>query len=461
MCIRDRTGTDYAGQVYVSMRGTNPFVDFVDDAVLAITGVAYDQLASMVNWWMRATAVAGQQVAQIGVFKTFVGGIEVREFVAANTATSTGELTGANAINSIHSVNGHSLGGYLATAFERIFGSQNPVSQLNTFNSAGFSSVQTLNINHAFNQIASLIGLPAGSFNPALQTNYFAENGIEVTTNTWKPIGFQQIGQRIALYQEDAAPTVIDNHYMYKITDLLALGDAISKLDPNFTITQLNSLVKNASNQMDASYEKLLDGLRHIIIGNVSDTLIGDTSSTETGSSRVNYHNNLKLLTSNAAFQALIGKVTISASIPSASEARSDLGAFLSLYYLTPFSLKESVAGALDSIYMNHGELAQQWNADRNLTPTQITNGEANFSDMYLADRAAMLSWMKLGNDGDIQTSAGQQVANNGLPNALEGATQRYHFQDMVSGTDLYLSTSTDRQHIIFGSNNNETGRCV
>lgn len=43
---RGKSTGDYAGQVYVSMRGTNPGVDFIDDAVLATTGVAYDQLAS-------------------------------------------------------------------------------------------------------------------------------------------------------------------------------------------------------------------------------------------------------------------------------------------------------------------------------------------------------------------------------------------------------------------------------
>src|SRR3546814_263680 len=34
-----KEGTEYAGQVYVSMRGTNPGQDFYDDAQLAATGV--------------------------------------------------------------------------------------------------------------------------------------------------------------------------------------------------------------------------------------------------------------------------------------------------------------------------------------------------------------------------------------------------------------------------------------
>ena len=50
---RGLTGTDYAGQVFVSMRGTQETEDVLDDATLATTGVAYDQIADMVNWWLR------------------------------------------------------------------------------------------------------------------------------------------------------------------------------------------------------------------------------------------------------------------------------------------------------------------------------------------------------------------------------------------------------------------------
>ena len=50
---RGLTGTDYAGQVFVSMRGTQEAEDILDDATLATTGVAYNQIADMVNWWLR------------------------------------------------------------------------------------------------------------------------------------------------------------------------------------------------------------------------------------------------------------------------------------------------------------------------------------------------------------------------------------------------------------------------
>ncbi len=464
---RGKSTGDYAGQVYVSMRGTNPGVDFIDDAVLATTGVAYDQLASMVNWWMRATATAGQQVAQVKVFKVIVGGVEIRQIVAADTALSSGELTGSNAINAIHSINGHSLGGYLATAFERIFGGtypiieagQLPIEHITTFNSAGYNNIGIIgaNINTAFNNIAAALGLPTGGFNPALQTNYYGENGLEVTTNEWRPIGFNQIGTRVALYQEDTLGQVVgpivdpfSNHYMYKITDFLALGDAISKLDNNFTIDQLNGYVKSSSNEMNASYEKLLDGLRQTILGgSITDTLIGDTSSTESGSSRVNYHSNLKALTDMAAFQAFAGKITLVTSPSSASEAREDFGAFLSLFYLTPFALKGNDSATDALLRAIHTALSDKWIDDNNLSDDDIASGRLNFSDMYLNDRAGMLSWQNKLNNLDIEaTSVNPYVTN--------GADQ--HFKDITTDKEIFINgLVSESRDFVFGSNANNS----
>ena len=428
---KGKAETEYSGQTYVSMRGTAPGVDFFDDAQLAITGVAYYQIKDMVNWWLRETTQEGQPAKQIQLATIGTG----FSFIEAATVNGKGSLS---SITSIDSINGHSLGGYLATAFERIFGGtypvitdgQIPISHISTFNSAGYSNVSA-NINPAFNQISNILfGTDASGFNPVLQTNYFGENGFEVTTNMWRPIGFNQIGQRVALYQEGDLDGIdpFSNHYMYKITDLLVLGDAISKLDSNFNISQLNDFVKKSSNAMEASYEKLLDALRQTILGGlIADTQIGDTAGPTAGpqpSSRINFHNNLKALAESATFQALIGKVTMVAPPTSASEARNDLGAFLSLHYLTPFALKVEDAGALNSLYETHGELADLWNDDRNLTSEQIANGEANFSDAYLNDRAAMLGWKnKLGAE-DFVDSTGRGYTDT---------TQSYLFDDKNS----------------------------
>jgi hypothetical protein len=449
-----RAGTEYAGKTYISTRGTEPGIDFIDDGQLALTGVAYDQIASMVNWWLRETTPVGQLAKQIKVLTLPIPmAPDAQHFVEGTSIYGTGALQNVSFIDSI---NGHSLGGYLATAFGRLFGNQWTVAGISTFNSAGFSSIATPNINYEFSTILGIIGNSLG-YSGFLnnQTNYFGENGIEVTTNAWQPIGFNQIGPRVALYQEgdlnQIAGPVSDpfsNHYMFKITDMLALGDAIAKLDNNFTISSLNNLVMNASNHMDASYEELLDGLRKTILGGeITGTPTGDTSSTIAGSSRVVYHQNLKNLQNSSVYQALIGKVTITAPPTSATEARSDLGLFLSLYYLTPFALKTDGSIAADAqLTIANPDLATQFKEDKLLTSKEIADGKANFSDMYLADRAAMLSWVNKRNATD-----------EGLVLSTTGTIQA--FEDKDSSTVLLVGEGEifNRNQYVFGSDTGNT----
>ncbi len=61
---RGKTGSDYAGQVFVSMRGTEPLpgADLVADGSLATRGIPYEQIRDMANWWLKATAKASEIV---------------------------------------------------------------------------------------------------------------------------------------------------------------------------------------------------------------------------------------------------------------------------------------------------------------------------------------------------------------------------------------------------------------
>lgn len=124
--------TPYAGQVFVSMRGTQGVEDIADDIALAGSGVPIPQIVDMVNWWLRITKPQGQQAQQIQ-FQPLSG------YTLASPTTGTGEIA---AVTSIAAVNGHSLGGYLATAFTRLFGNQADVQSVSTFNSAGGPGTQ-------------------------------------------------------------------------------------------------------------------------------------------------------------------------------------------------------------------------------------------------------------------------------------------------------------------------------
>lgn len=349
------------GQIYVSMRGTQEFMDFLQDGSLATAGLPHEQLADMVNWWLRATTSG--EAAQIRVQSVPpipVLGIQLKDFVLADKVQGTGELAG---VGPIKSVNGHSLGGYLATAFVRLFGSRWPVESIETFNSAGFSRLATENIEMSFNQIARLIdptlGLP--TFAEAIQTNYFAENGVNVATNTWNPIGFRQYGTRIGLFQEGAGAAIHRNHAIYKITDLLALGDALEQLDPTMDFAKLSSFVKGASNNMSSSYESVLDALRRFFLGqDVTRTPIGDTG---VGKTRADYHSNLRALLSKAAFKdaaiahsvTLYDLTTVSASeILARVEAANGLAYRYAINSLSPFAILGS-----NALYTPHNGAGQ------------------------------------------------------------------------------------------------------
>jgi hypothetical protein len=94
---RGKVGTPYAGKVYVSMRGTQGLQDIADDGSLAFAGIPHQQIADMVNWWLRATASSSNtNVVQIKL-KPPTTPLDTITFERAAPATGTGNLTGANA----------------------------------------------------------------------------------------------------------------------------------------------------------------------------------------------------------------------------------------------------------------------------------------------------------------------------------------------------------------------------
>lgn len=403
---RGNAGTPYAGQVYVSMRGTQEGPDFVADGDLASSGLAHRQLVDMVNWWLRETTPARFDDGTPR-FATQITLTADNDFASGGLVLGTGNLAG---IGAIQSVNGHSLGGYLASAFVRLFGTQWPVTAINTFNSAGFTKQAAANIENGFSQIAQLIG-PAsglGNFsNP--QNNYYGANGINVTTNTWDPVGFQQYGTRIGLFQEDSGG--LSNHSMYKLTDLLALGNALERLDSTLDLTKLSTLVSAGSNQMVASYEGVLDGARRLMSGpNVPPTLPSDASGTNTGQpqTRIDFQANLKALTDSGAFISLVGKITIASvasSLASQAKARVGFEEIVALRTLSPFVVSAVGAdgtAALAALWQSAawGTEYQAWIADK---ASLQAGGEASgFTNSWIDDRSMLLKDVLQINTADV-----------------------------------------------------------
>ncbi len=407
---RGKQATEFAGKIYISFRGTQGIQDIADDKDLSISGLAHAQLTNMVNWWLRETTQKGGVAQQIGIQKLAFPGFpaSIQNFVAAESAIGTGRLSD---ITSIESVNGHSLGGYLASSFVRLFGEQWPVANVSTFNSAGFSRPATFNIDHGFNQITAILGTGTGSvFAENAQLNFFAENGINVTTNTWKPIGFRQIGTRIPIFQEDGAGfPPISNHYMYKLTDVLALGAALEKLDPSMNIDCLNRIAQAGSNVMQGSYEGALDSMRRMIFGpNITPTLTSDASNGNDPQpqERIDFHEKLKELTADGIFASLAdlgqqGKISIQIvdGRDLASLAKTNFGAMLSLNALSTVAILSPDSDVAEVLKLANPVLAEHWEMD---SASRATGEEPQyFSDKWFNDRAEFLSKIVDFNDRD------------------------------------------------------------
>lgn len=435
-----KAGTPYEGQVYVSMRGTQGLEDVADDIGLAASGVPIKQIVDMVNWWLRVKTPVGEQAQQIQ-FRSESG------YILAATVTGTGELSSAT---SITAVNGHSLGGYLATAFTRLFGNQAGVQSVSTFNSAGFSNAAGFNIQSSYDQIAEVLGL-SGSFAEVgkIQNNYFGANGIELTTNSLADLrlpGFEQYGNRIALEQESilsgGLDRIIANHYMYKLTDFLALGAVLETLDPSLSLNMLNTLISVGSNDVSASYEGVLDAVRKVLSGPNTEALpVGDVSGN--ASTREAYHAALAALQSDSSIKGLDGQLTIRiASDDLRAAARNNFGALVALIDLSPLWIVGKGAAANE-------QLAAIWQASRSSdyaawSADKSSSHQTTFTDQWIADRATMLGYVVQLNNQDIDD-----------PLSVAGA-QSMHFDDLGSGKKLDIGLPdniVEKRQTVFGNN--------
>ena len=162
----------------MSLQGTLGLQDFLTDAKLAISGNAGQQIIDMVNWWLKISTPVGQLAHQIGhTLDPRTGFLGI-----ASDVPGAGLVSAAELVNGVE-VDGHSLGGYLASAFMRLLGAQAHVTQTTTFNSAGFA----IGSESAFTALAQAIGPGYGLAGfPApgnsSQLNYFAQHGLNFAT---------------------------------------------------------------------------------------------------------------------------------------------------------------------------------------------------------------------------------------------------------------------------------------
>ncbi len=361
-------GTPYAGKVYVSMQGTLGAQDFLSDISLVAIGKPRAQLIDMVNWWLQITTPADQLARQV---KSTNGTVAISTPIAG-----TGQLAGVTNVE----VNGHSLGGFLASAFARIFGGSLNIDSVSTFNSPGFQTSSE----SVFASLELLLLSGAGGFLNNVQTNVFAEHGLNVTTNSFF---FDQIGHRQSAFNEKG--TGIPNHSMYKLTDALALADVMSILDSSLSLQNANTILNAASATPAKSLESILDALRKLAgATDTTPTVVGDAG--DSAASRIDYHQKLTslrgLLTEDWTLRGtIVSLATLSAAdLQTAASNPDALATRYALKELNPFAI-------LGADYSTH---------ETSLALYDPAAGKG-LSDKWIEDRSRMLNVLIRGNIAD------------------------------------------------------------
>lgn len=413
------------GQIYVSMRGTEEIDDLISDIDLTISGLARDQIVDMVNWWLKNSTSIGNSAQQISL----VGGL----FSWGVPVVGTGVLS--NITNVI--VNGHSLGGHLATAFSRLFGGKLTIDHTYTYNSAGFNPASEL----FFSNLEFILGeISTGEFpSNSQQTNFFADNGINVTT---QDLFNGQVGNRIPIFNEEGVG--FPNHYQYKLTDALALSVIVSTLDNRFGFKELSDLFESISNKSERSLEKVLDILGVILNGSpLPDTPISDDAESE---GRKVYHSNLfnlrsllfidpKSLTPVLKDEYKNLQIVDVETLAYSSKNNDEAG------YAYRYSLDNMIPFAI----IGGKNLYEAFNNNGSL------NAE-NFSEQYLTDRAAMLNWFTKFNEEDIDY--GDKITTNDIKGNFiftDLASSINSFKDLVLQIDG-IGGELPYQHFKFGT---------
>jgi Ca2+-binding RTX toxin-like protein len=423
---RGLPGTAVAGQLYLAIRGTDTPGDLVADIQLALTGNAGAQLIDMVNWWRRITTSPDRFVPQFSYEPNQDG----TTFQWVEHAESGLGLISATELSRGIQVVGHSLGGYLASAFTWLLGSYTTVLHTSTFNSPGFLAGSET----AFQQIQNMVGagLGTGHFpTTSQQSNYFAVNGLNVTTNSF---WFQQVGHREEVYNEDSLLPGA-NHSMYKLTDSLALFATMSRLDPALSLARFTEIVASASSISSGSLEGVVDRLRRMFLDRTAGAM--PISDSEKSPDREVYEADLVSLQNSGPFADLEGKVTfapISTNLAAQAKARVDFQTVLALEALSTFVVNPAgPAGqaALDSAWNTlWWPEYDAWVADR----ASLASGEdpENFTNEYLIDRSFLLANVLKRNTDD----GGSFVANAAI-STDRVVTFRYREAGATSDTTL------------------------
>ncbi|MDE2309288.1 MAG: hypothetical protein KGL01_00485 [Betaproteobacteria bacterium] len=421
--FRDTTTGSYT----LAIRGTEPLTpgDFGADLDLATGSLARNQLVAMVNYVLRLQVGAAGETAQL----------QVNPLAPSLPPLWSGAMVqgvGPGIAPSNFTLTGHSLGGYLAQGFERLFGGG--TGQLYTYNAPGFYGDMSL-----FNQVTSLLGLPAGTF-ATIQGNNLVVPGDWAHSVGMIP-GLQT--QTPIFSETDNAATPIDAHSIKQMTDSLAVYNLFATLDPSLNtasadnINKITNFLKASSNVAANSLEYTLDALRTLLQTDYTTGSANYLSSATAIDDCESLYANLQSLQTylaNSSFNfgtaqapqygfTLLTLDEAAGSTGLAEAARTDLASRYALYKGNTFVLD---ATGYD-LYTNI-------NANGALTTYDAATHTGELTDAYLKDRAAfLLAKVKANTDDASVTVSGANIGHD-TAWAKQGGEEVF-YQDKVSSS--------------------------
>lgn len=255
-----------------------------------------------------------------------------------------------------------------------------------------------------------------------------------------------------------------DTHSLVLLVDSLSVQNTLAQLDPTVSLTTLGGIFQAASNLKAESsagtqgaaegnvLENVINGLADLLgMGwKDGDRLKGNPDGGTWADINARNAFYAKLQTVQDRAKALQGNVQVTAASTSGQDARNDFATFLSLIYLTPFTLKP-VGDGVAALKSLQQALAEQWEADRTLSSNERAQGKGNFSDLYLADRAAMLSWKIKQNRENIADGS-----------TILSPAGKWEFQDKASATTIDIGPVSGMvqrpdHYVVFGGDTADT----
>jgi hypothetical protein len=436
-------------EYHLATRGTdsskprNP--DWIDANVDNVFhGASYDQVADLLNFYLRLTHAQTETVAQFAfeelvlasdapppsVPHVIIGTLDTPTITKIRYAVFS-EVASENGLEAITndqelSLAGHSLGGHLASVFTLLF--PNIVNSTATFNSAGF-------IGHNFDEFASIISEVVNTNGVAnLNPDPVSNSSVDVINirSLLDPVSdlpifgnFHLGGNTVEVFIE--SNSLFTSHGVDSLVDSLAVINFLNTLDENITLQSARQLLMNSSNRPNTSLESMMSYMAELF----SEISVAKTDSDHDGIYNV----------IDTIVDSLDGKTYQISPITNSivNEAASgDKAALYALINLQPFVVRGATQGITDALYQNHS-------ADGALDAE-------NFSEQYLIDRAAMLHWLTKYNEED--TDYGDLLTTNDINGNFiftDLASSINNFKDLALQIDG-VGGELPYQHIKFGT---------